>query len=89
MLFRIAGKFGGGINVLFLPIMLCCSALKFTYYAQYYAQVQELWSEYYCIYIQVCMNKLILVVDNFRKTVLLECIYKWYPNNYTTKAIRR
>ena len=38
--------------------------LKFAYYAQYYAQEQELWSDYYAIYMQVCMNKLLLVVDN-------------------------
>ena len=34
--------------------------LKFTYYAQYYAQEQELWSEYYAILIQVFMNKFLL-----------------------------
>ena len=45
--------------------MLHAVLLKFTYYAQYYAQEQESWSEYYAIY----MNKLLLVVDNFRKTV--------------------
>ena len=56
--------------LLFLLIMLCCSC------AQCYAQEQELWSEYYAIYIQVCMNKLLFVVDNFRKTILLECIYE-------------
>ena len=26
------------------------------------------------------MNKLLLVADNFRNTVLLECIYEWYPD---------
>ena len=60
--------------------------LNFTYYAQ----VQELWSEYYAIYIQVCMNKSILVVDNFRETVLLECIYELYtsiPLNYHTITV--
>ena len=35
---------------------------------------------YYVIYIQVCMNELLLVVDNFRKNVLLESIYEWYPS---------
>ena len=54
--------------------MLQC--LKLTYYAQ----VQELWSECCTIYIQVCMNKLILVVDNFRETVLLEYIYELYTS---------
>ena len=42
--------------LLFLPIMLCCSALKFTYYAQCYAQEQQLLSEYYGIYMQFCMS---------------------------------
>ena len=44
------------IMLLFLPIMLCCSALKITYYAQYYAQEQELLSDYYASYVQVCRN---------------------------------
>ena len=60
-----------------LIIMLCCSVLKFTYYAQYHAQEQELWSNYYAIYIQVCMNNLLHVANSFRKTVLLEYIYEW------------
>ena len=41
------------IMLLFLPIMLCAYAvvlLKFTYYAQYYAQEQELLSDY-CAFI--------------------------------------
>ena len=58
----------------FYPLCYAAVLLKFTYYAQHYAQVQELWSEYYAIYIQVFMNKLILVIGNFRETVLLECI---------------
>ena len=37
-------------------IMLCWSALKFTYYAQYYVQEQILWSDYNAIYVQVYMN---------------------------------
>ena len=57
--------------------------LEFTYYAQ----EQELWSEYYAIYIQAYMNKLLLVVDNFRKTVLLECICEWYPKIYQTMTV--
>ena len=38
--------------------LLCHAAvlLKFTYYAQFYAQEQKLWSDYYANYIQVCMN---------------------------------
>ena len=46
--------------------------LKFTYYAQYaqYAQEQELWSNYYTIYVHVCINNSLHIEDNFRKTVL-------------------
>ena len=54
--------------------------LKFTYNAQ----ELELWQKHYAIYIQVCMNNSLLqVANNLRKTVLLECIYKWYQNNYS------
>ena len=42
----------------------------------YYAQEQELWSDYYAIYIQVCMNNSLHVVDNFENIILLECIIK-------------
>ena len=36
--------------LLLLPIMLCCAVLlKLTYYAQYYAQGQELLSGYYSV----------------------------------------
>ena len=54
------------IMFLFLPICYAAVFLKFTYYAQ----EQELWSEYYAIYIQAYMNKLLLV-DNFRKTCFI------------------
>ena len=56
--------------------MLCYSALKFTYYAKYYAQKQGLLSDYYIIDIQVYTNNSLHVADNLRKTVLLECIYE-------------
>ena len=39
--------------LLFLPICFAAALLKFTYYAQYYVQEQELWSDYHAIYIQV------------------------------------
>ena len=52
--------------LLFLPLCYAAVLLKFTYYSQ----EQELWSEYYAIYIKVCMKKLLLVVDNFRKTFI-------------------
>ena len=56
--------------------MLQCSQYLLASYPQ-----QELWSDYYAvyaIYIQVCMNNTPHVADNFRKTVLLECIYERY-----------
>ena len=64
--------------LLFYPLCYAAVLLKFTYYSE----EQEMWSDllYYAIYIQVCMNELLLVVDNFRKTVLLESIYEWYPS---------
>ena len=37
----------------------------------YYAQVQELWWEYYAICIQICMNNLLHVADDCKKTILL------------------
>ena len=33
--------------LLYLPICYAALLLKFIHYAQYYAQEQELWSEYY------------------------------------------
>ena len=54
--------------------------LKFTYYAQYYAQEQELWLECYAIlYTGLHEQIATCTIDNFRKTVLLECINnEWY-----------
>ena len=51
--------------LLFLPI-ICYAAvfLKFTYYAQYYTQEQELLSDYYAFYMQLCTNN---SADNFYK----------------------
>ena len=40
-----------------------------TYYAQYYTQEQELWSDYYVIHILVCMNNSLQKADSFKKTV--------------------
>ena len=53
--------------LLFLPICFAAVLLKFTYYAQYYAQEKELWSDYYAIYIQVCISNLLHVADNFSR----------------------
>ena len=39
----------------------------------YYAQEQELLSDYVAIYVQFCMSNSLHVADNFVKTVLLEC----------------
>ena len=35
------------------PLCYAAVHLKITYYAQYYAQEQELWSDYYVIYVPV------------------------------------
>ena len=43
------------IMLLFLPIMLRYSALKFTHHAQYYAQEQDLLSDYYGIYMHTIL----------------------------------
>ena len=52
--------------------------LKYTYYAHYYAEEQESLSDYYVFYMQYCMSNSLYVADNFKKTVLLECINERY-----------
>ena len=57
------------IMLLFLPIMLCAYAvvlLKFTYHAQYYAQEQELLSDYYAFYMRFCIRNSLHVAENLR-----------------------
>ena len=49
----------------FYPLFYAAVFLKFTYYAQYYAQEQELLSDYYAIYTQVGMNNSLHVADTF------------------------
>ena len=49
----------------FYPLFYAAVFLKFTYYAQYYAQEQELLSDYYAIYMQVGMNNSLHVADTF------------------------
>ena len=78
-------KYGSilGTNLLcfyFCPLCYAAVLLKFTYYAQYYAEEQELLSDYYAIYIQFCMNNSPHVADNSHKTVLIKCINKWYQS---------
>ena len=48
--------------------------LKITYYAQFYAQEQELLSDYYAVYMQFCMRNLLHVADNFYK----DCFIRVY-----------
>ena len=67
--------------LLFLPIMLCCGVLKFTHYAQYYALEKNCFQAT-MLFIQVCMKNSLHIADSFIKTVLLECIYKWYQCHY-------
>ena len=56
--------------------------LKFTYYAQYYAQEQELLSNYYGFYM---LRNSMHVADNFHKE---ECINERYQNNSLCSIIR-
>ena len=63
--------------------------LNFTCYAQYYARIQKLWLHYFDIYIQMCMNNSLHRAENFRKTVLLECSYKWHQNVHNLCSIRQ
>ena len=61
----------------FYPLCYATVLLKLTYYAQYYAQKEELLSKYYTFYMQFFMNNSLQVTDNFYiLTVLLECIRK-------------
>ena len=54
--------------------------IKFAYYAQNYAQEQELCLVYYH-YLYTNMDKQVTTHNRqFRKTVLLGCIYKWLKN---------
>ena len=46
--------------------MLQCS-YNVAYYTQYYAQEQELFSDYYAICIQICVSISLHVADNFYK----------------------
>ena len=64
--------------------------LKFTYYAQYYAQEQALLSDYYAINIQFCMSNSLMLQSFFIKTVILECINEryHYAQSYYDCSIR-
>ena len=73
-----------GISLLcFYFYILCYAAvlLNFTYYAQ----EQELLSDYYAIYIQVCMNNSLHVVDNFYK----DCFIKVYLGMVSKPTVMR
>ena len=41
---------------IFYPLCYAAVLLKFTYYAQFYAQEQELLPDYYAFYMQFCMS---------------------------------
>ena len=49
------------------PLCYAAVLLKFTHYAQYYAQEQELLSDYYAFYMQFYMSSSLHVADNFYK----------------------
>ena len=48
----------------------------------YYAQEQELLSDYYAIYIQFCMSNSLHVTESFMKIVLLESINERHREYY-------
>ena len=52
----------------FYPLCYATVLIKFTYYAQYYAQEQELLSDYYASYMQFTET---LHIANFEK----DCVY--------------
>ena len=59
--------------------MLCCNALNLTYYAQENKTCAQ--SVVLFIYKFAWISHHIIIVDNFRKTVLLECIL-WIVSVY-------
>ena len=67
----------------FYPLCYAAVLLKFTYYAQ----EQELLSDYYAFYMQFWMNNSLHVADNFIRTVLLECINGRYQSTYYTMTV--
>ena len=58
----------------FYPLCYAAVLLKFTYYAQYYAQEQGLSSDYICYLYTICMNNSLHVANNFYK----DCFIKVY-----------
>ena len=59
-----------------LIFYLLCYAQLPSYYAQYYAQEQELMNLSITSFIQICINKSLFYSRQCRKTVLLGCGYK-------------
>ena len=57
-----------------------CSAIKLTYYAQYYVQKYKWFLVYIIEGYMKTMNKSLHVENNSTETFLLECIYMWYQN---------
>ena len=51
----------------FYPLCYAAVLFQFTYYAQQYAQEQELLSDYYAFYVQFCMSSSLHVADNFNR----------------------
>ena len=68
----------------FYPLCHAVVPLKFIYYVQ----EQELLSDYYTIYVQVCMNCSLHLADNFKETILLECIKEWHQSRLLCFIIR-
>ena len=65
---------------LFLPIILCCSALKIYLLRSILSSITRIVIILCYLYTSL-HNSLLHVADCLRKIVLLECIYEWYQNN--------
>ena len=56
------------IMLIFLPIMVCCSALKMSpIIPNIMLKNKNCWSDYYAICIQICMSNSLHEADNFYK----------------------
>ena len=55
------------VCIFFHPLCYAAVLIKFTYYAQNYAQEYELCLVIITIYLQICMNKSLLIADNLER----------------------
>ena len=66
--------------LLFLPIMLRCSALKIHLLCLMLCSRTRVVVGYVAIYVKFCMSNSLHVADNFIKTVLLKCFNERYQS---------